>query len=121
PNGVGMVLIAALEKNHWSFAKLRASDDRPLATQAVRQIVPIVSQKAGISPSRISNTLIKAATTPTGIEALTLLLPRIMPFDIEAYLRIHFTKVGDQTRFFMKSFIHDGEVRGLPTGALRDL
>jgi len=47
--------------------------------------------------------------------------PRLMPLDLETYLRVHFTKVGDQTRDFLRTYTSLGEAAGLPTGALARL
>ena len=47
--------------------------------------------------------------------------PAVFPFPIEAYLKFHFTKVGDQTRLNIAAYIEEGKRRGLPTAALEDL
>jgi 2-dehydropantoate 2-reductase len=44
-----------------------------------------------------------------------------MPFDLETYMHVHFTKVRDQTRLHMASYLTSGERLGLPTTALAAL
>jgi 2-dehydropantoate 2-reductase len=45
----------------------------------------------------------------------------LMPLDVETYFRFHFTKVGEQTRMFMRGYIEHGERLGRSTQALRAL
>ena len=47
--------------------------------------------------------------------------PLPMPFDLETYLRAHFTKVGDQTRAAMRELVALGEAARLPVDGLRGL
>jgi len=49
------------------------------------------------------------------------LAPLVAPMDIEVYLRYHFTKVGDQTRAALATWIAEGKRRGLPTAAIQKL
>lgn len=46
-------------------------------------------------------------------------VPRVVPVDIEAFFEWHFTKVGDQTRASLATWIANGEARGLQVGAMR--
>ena len=68
-------------------------------------------------PPPLGLSLVRAST----LRLATRTLPSLAPFDLEIYLRYHFTKVGDQTRALMRQFIADGERLGRPTGALRTL
>ncbi|MCP4810120.1 MAG: ketopantoate reductase [Proteobacteria bacterium] len=47
------------------------------------------------------------------------LVPMVVPVDIEAFFEWHFTKVGDQTRASLATWIANGESRGLEVGAMR--
>ena len=42
-----------------------------------------------------------------------------VPFDLETYVRVHFTKVADQTRLMLREYIALGSQAGLPVEALR--
>ena len=44
--------------------------------------------------------------------------PYLLPLPIETYLRVHFTKVGDQTLFFLKSWQTSAEVSGVSSAEL---
>ena len=44
-----------------------------------------------------------------------------MPFDFEAYLKVHFTKIGPQTRLLLPSYRFSGGATGIPTHALEAL
>jgi hypothetical protein len=48
-------------------------------------------------------------------------LSLLAPFDLERYLRHHFTKVGEQTRLMLDDLIGEGAARGLPVTRLRRL
>ena len=48
---------------------------------------------------------------------LVLAAPHIFPFDLEAYLKHHFTKVGNQTKALVDSFIDAAGKAGTPSGA----
>ncbi len=51
-----------------------------------------------------------------------LLLPvaaRLTPFDLETYLKVHFTKVGAQTRMMMRTYVDLGRSAGLPVEHLQ--
>ena len=72
---------------------------------------------------------IAAAHTGTGATAPLLLLrralfrllplaARLVPFDLEAYLRVHFTKVHAQTRLMLEEYVALGRRLGLPVAQL---
>ena len=44
-----------------------------------------------------------------------------MPFPLEIYLKEHFTKVGDQTRSHLQSYLSLAADRELPCAALTEL
>ena len=43
--------------------------------------------------------------SPFALRALFFVAPRVIPLDLETYLKVHFTKVNDQTRFFVERFV----------------
>ncbi|HBP20242.1 MAG TPA: hypothetical protein DEA08_20940 [Planctomycetes bacterium] len=47
--------------------------------------------------------------------------PSLLPLPFEDYMRYHFTKVGDQTRFMMGRYIERGRALDLPVRALESL
>jgi Ketopantoate reductase PanE/ApbA len=112
-----LALMAALEAAHWSFAELRRGPQLLRAERAAREALAIVAAHEGHSPP------IPLRVLPLGLAVRALLpfAPALFPFDVEAYLKAHFTKVGDQTRDTFATLIRWGEGAGLPTSALREL
>jgi 2-dehydropantoate 2-reductase len=49
------------------------------------------------------------------------LADRVLPFDFEAYLEYHFTKVGPQTRAALQAWVAQGQASAQPTPALVEL
>jgi 2-dehydropantoate 2-reductase len=49
------------------------------------------------------------------------LAPYLLPFDLETYLRYHFTKVGAQTRAAIAVYMELGAALGLPSAHLEQL
>lgn len=109
--------MAALERAGWRLDGVRA--DRALlrlATRATREALDAVSAARGRSAPWW-----RGLPFHVVVPALARLAPRTLPFDVEAYLRIHFTKVGDQTREQIARWVALAEEAGLPSGALRAL
>lgn len=46
--------------------------------------------------------------------AAAALLPRLAPFDLEAYLRYHYRKTREQSLHLLALFIRDAQEQGLP-------
>ena len=49
------------------------------------------------------------------------LAPRLVPFDFEAYVRSHFTKVGAQTRAMLAEYVRRGHAASLPVAEIERL
>ncbi len=107
PNG------AAMERGGRTIAGLRGPEQLDLAARSIREAGAITCRKAGISSGPV-----KIVARPMVIAGLSRLAPRIAPFDIETFFRVHFTKVGDQTLSNLSDWITEGQRTGLPTEAL---
>jgi hypothetical protein len=105
--------VAAMELGGWTFAGLRGPEQLDLAARSIREAGAITCRKAGISSGPV-----KIVARPMVIAGLSRLAPRIAPFDIETFFRVHFTKVGDQTLSNLSDWITEGQRTGLPTEAL---
>jgi 2-dehydropantoate 2-reductase len=46
---------------------------------------------------------------------------KIVPFDLETYMKYHFTKVGEQTRVFLALWVTRCEAQGVQPQALKTL
>lgn len=116
PTAVMMPTLAALESAGWKFAGLSRSENLPLATAASREAMAIAAAHRKKGPPFTRNFI-----RPWLIKLILWLGPKLMPFDLETYIEYHFTKVGDQTRYIMTSYIELGQAVSLPTGSLQAL
>ncbi|MEL6349541.1 MAG: hypothetical protein AAFV53_40940, partial [Myxococcota bacterium] len=101
----------------WSFDALR-SDGRLLKqiARAARQAVAVSALQFGVSPPRAAMLIRSGA-----LKTLLRTAPSAVPFDLETYLAFHFTKVGDQTRQTLDSWIAAGQAAGKPVDAIAAL
>lgn len=96
-----MVFLTALETSHWKFAELAA--DKPLQQQmlaAQKQAFSAVSKDTGIAPP-----LWQHLVSAWLVRMLLRLAPRVAALDLETFFQVHFTKVKDQTKLFMNTYI----------------
>ena len=94
-------MVAALETVGWSFEKLkRDKDRRRLLDDAVEEAVSLVEARTGKR-----RPLPLSLLGPMTWRGILIAAPIATPFDLETYLKVHFTKVGDQTRLMLEQFI----------------
>lgn len=109
--------LAALEGAGWSFAELGRGERLPLAGRGAAQAMAIAGQRlARPVPWRF-----RLAARPLVIRLALRLARRIVPLDLETYLRVHFTKLAEQTRAGMQSYVTHGRAAGLPIDAIEQL
>ena len=108
--------IVALEAEGWSLAALRRGALLPIAARASREVMRIVGAELGAPPPWY-RTLVRGFTMRCGFA----LAPHAVPFDLEAYLRYHFTKVRDQTRMMIAGYLDAAARHDLPADAVRTL
>ncbi len=111
-----MPIIASLQGAKWSFAGLRKSDMLVLGTRAAREGSAIAATYVGRSKPWL-----RLLVRPFLVSIVTRIAPLIFQFSIETFLRVHFTKVGDQTRAMLRSYIEESHRLELPSGALQEL
>ncbi len=111
-----MPFLSALEASGWSFHALGRGDALDRACAAGSEAAAIVAAEHGTSPP-----LWQRAIAPSVLRLALAIAPPLAPFDVEAVLFSHFTKVREQTRFLMQGYIAAGRARNLPTGALEAL
>jgi ketopantoate reductase len=117
PTAMFMPLLAVLEKAGWSFVAVREPARLGLATRAGDEALTVMARHhGGRAPLAL-----RLINHPLAVRLVLAVAPRIMPFDLEAYLRAHFTKVGDQTRDFLRTYLSLGRSAGLPTDHLAQL
>ena len=109
-------LVAALEQHDWKLTGFGNSPVLARGREAGREALDILARDRGAKVA-----LQKMLLTPLANRLLLLVAPKVLPLELEPYLEYHFTKVGQQTRDMLDSYIHLGERHGLPTDNLRQL
>lgn len=107
--------IAALELTRWKLDGLRGPLLR-LAARAVREAVTISARDLGVGEPPWPSLLL---TIPR--RWAIHVAPHVVPFDLETYLRVHFTKVGDQTRLMVRTYLERADRFAIPAPALREI
>nr|HEX4314264.1 2-dehydropantoate 2-reductase N-terminal domain-containing protein [Kofleriaceae bacterium] len=104
--------VAALEASEWSFARMR-KDNAVLGARAAREAAMIALGKLPFG--------LKLAARPGTFRSILRLAPHLVPVDLEAYMKAHFTKVGDQMHAGLDDYIQRGRALQASTAALEDL
>lgn len=97
-SGVLMPVVAGLELAGWSFKTMVASGGLVRVCGAAREATQLAA------PGR-SRVLVSLITTPFILRSVLRVARWAAPFDLEAMLALHFTKVGDQTREMLERYL----------------
>jgi 2-dehydropantoate 2-reductase len=116
PTAALLPLLGVLELHNWSFARFLA-DGGGRARRAGREALTVMAAELG----RRAPWPLRLVLTRLGLRALLAVAPRIMPLPLETYLRVHFIKVGDQTRDMLAHYVQRGRAAGLPVETLAAL
>ena len=111
-----MPMIVALEASGWSLKRLRNSQSLSLACSASREAQVIVARYHRIRPLWL-RFFLRSWILSLGI----LVAPRLVPFPLETYLKIHFTKVRDQSKAMLASYRKHGESHSSSHHAVAEL
>jgi ketopantoate reductase len=114
-SSITIPLTAALEQADWKIAKLLQAENLHAGLQAAKESNLAVSQV--LQQKGIPSFFLK----PGLIRLILRLMPLVFPFDIEVYLKYHFTKVGDQTRLMLEQYIAHAKKHELAHEANRHL
>jgi 2-dehydropantoate 2-reductase len=109
-------MIAALECNRWQLHSLPGSPALHQGLAAAREATAVAAAETGASTLAMQPLL-----RPLVWRLLMPVITRIFPFNIEVYLKYHFSKVGGQTRDMLDSYVALGRRHGLSTEALGEL
>lgn len=115
PSAVLTAFTAGLEAAGWRFARLLEPGPLAHTHAAAQEAARIAAAHTGGGALGVRLLLRRA---------LFRLLPlgaRFVPFDLERYLQVHFTKVAAQTRLMLQEYVALGRERGLPVGELERL
>jgi 2-dehydropantoate 2-reductase len=108
--------VAGVECAGWSLRAFARGPFLPLALRAGRQAAAIAAASVGVRPSAALS-----LARPWLLRLVTPLAPRVFPGDLEAYLRVHFTKVGAQTARAFAEYQERAAELGLPADEVRAL
>ncbi|QRO01089.1 ketopantoate reductase [Archangium violaceum] len=114
PTAVLTVFINELESAGWSFDRFRERAHLERLQGAAREAVQIAARHTRTSASAVLPLL-----RPAFFKVLLAVASRVAPIDLETYLRVHFTKVGAQTRLMMRTYIDLGRTQEQPVQALQ--
>lgn len=115
PSAILFAYLAALEVAHWSFAELRPQ--LGLGARAATSALAVASHASHSRPALA----VRLAARPLVMRMILRLAPWFAPLPLEAYMKAHFTKVGDQTRLALRTYIELGRSAGLDIDALATL
>ncbi len=107
-------LIAALELNDWQLDGFTKTPDFKLGIKAAKEALNIAQRH-----SRSGRTPLSLLLHGSLWRSLLPLAERVMPLPLEPYLRYHFTKVGQQTRLMLDTYIRLGTNQGVSTAQLK--
>lgn len=116
PNAILTPHLLALEASGWSFRDLGRSAALRLAARGAHEAIAVMAHKLGTRVPWLTF-LVRPSIMKLGLA----LARRVVPLDLQTYLQVHFTKVGDQTRFFMKNYIELGQKLGVSVAAMEEL
>jgi len=115
-SAVLMPMIVGLEASGWSLKRFRSSETLSLACSAAREAQVVVAHYHGVRPAALRY-LVRGWLFTLGI----MIAPRLVPFPLETYLKIHFTKVREQSQSMLKSYQKTAEESSCDHDALTQL
>lgn len=107
--------IAGLEVVDWRLDGLRRRSTLKGVLAAIHEARAIAGRIHGVPVGT------GALLRPLLFQVVAWLAPRVAPLDLETYLRVHFTKVGAQTRASLAALVETGRTAGQSTTALARL
>lgn len=108
------VFIASLRRSGWTFASFLQKDEQRIFRAALDEAMTVVEKRNG--KKRLF--FLKWNLTPL-FRLLQMCSRLLAPFDMETYLRVHFTKVGIQMQEGVHFLIKEAGQLALPSDNLR--
>jgi hypothetical protein len=99
--------VAGLQLAGWSLGKYRRSPWLARAAGACREMILAELPQAGA----LTRALLGAPVLSAAFQLVALILPKLVPFELEKYLQFHYTKTWEQSIGLLELFIYDGERR----------
>lgn len=111
-----MCILILLESESWSFTRFKRSPNMQNMIYALHEALTVVSHFR-----KESRPLWRWMIRGSVLRWVLWLSTKVIPIDIETYFQYHFTKVGDQTRFMIQTYIDNGRTLQLPVDQLEHL
>jgi hypothetical protein len=109
--------VAGLELSGWSLREYRKSPWLARAAGACREaVLGQLPAAGGIQCAMLGVPVLSAV-----FYLVAILLPLLVPFELEKYLKFHYTKTREQSAGLLELFIKDGEARNMPVEKIRVL
>ena len=114
------MVVAGLEANEWSFHEFSKKENVELTSKALTEALPIAAA-IGKIPNPMKSSLVRCASKPWMLKQILKQTKWVVPFDFEAYMKAHFTKVGEQMHQGIDLLVTEGKKSGLPTASIEVL
>lgn len=112
PEALLRAVVAGLERSEWSFDRLLNGPNIHLVTEGMREMIAI-----GAKAARVEDASRKwwgrLASSPFGVRTAIGIVRKIIPFDFEAFMRVHFSKVEGQMHLTIDEQIAYAKRNGL--------
>ena len=108
-----MPIVAGLEMHGWSFDRLSQEGSAHTAS-AIREALDLVAASIQRAPP-----FWRVFMRPLTLRAALWLTPKLVPFSFEAFMALHFQKVGAQTRLLLSEWVALADASGQPIVHLR--
>ena len=109
--------VAGLELSGWSLREFRNSPWLKRSAGACREAV--LGQLPGAGA--FQRALLGVTVLSVAFHFVAIILPLLIPFELEKYLKYHYTKTREQSIGLLELFIKDGERRNMPVEKIRGL
>jgi hypothetical protein len=114
PEALLRAVVAGLERSEWSYDRLVNSENIHLVTGGMREMTAIAA-KIGKVADPCQKWWGKVGSSAFGVKTAMRLARKFLPFDFEAFMRVHFSKVDGQMHLTLDEQIAYGKKNGLST------
>lgn len=108
------LIVAGLERSEWSFDRFMNGENIHLVSAAIREMTALSAKYEKTSDPLVKRWA-KFATSVFGLKTIIRFSRFLIPFDFEAFMRVHFTKVDAQMHLTLDEQIEYGKRNGIST------
>jgi 2-dehydropantoate 2-reductase len=111
-------LVTNLELADWKFSKLKNSKELLQGTKELNnEIFEVLEQQYSLKRPL----MIKLINRIWIFKLLITIAPKLVPFDLESYLKVHYSKVRDQSLFHLNNYVDAGNKGGVSVKKLEEV